>query len=163
MWRYSKEKKEHALSLMGPPQNLSVAEVSRRTGVTEPTLYAWRNQARAGGRPVPGDGSKPDDWKAEDKFSMVVETLGLAESELAEYCRRKGVFVEQILQWRSACMQANSTVPERNAAAALAEERRRSRQLEKELGRKERALAEAAALLVLSRKLEALRNKGEDA
>ena len=60
-------------------------------------------------------------------------------------------------------MQANSTVPERNAAAALAEERRRSRQLEKELGRKERALAEAAALLVLSRKLEALRNKGEDA
>ena len=54
-------------------------------------------------------------------------------------------------------------MPERNAAAALAEERRRSRQLEKELGRKERALAEAAALLVLSRKLEALRNKGEDA
>jgi transposase-like protein len=163
MSRYSKEKQDHALSLMGPPHNLSVAEVAKRTGVTEPTLYAWRKQARAAGRAVPGDGSQPDDWKPEDKFAMVVETLGLAESELAEYCRRKGIFVEQILQWRSACMQANSTAPDRNAATALAEERRRSRQLEKELTRKERALAEAAALLVLSRKLEALRNKGEDA
>lgn len=163
MSRYSKEKKAHALSLMGPPQNLPVAEVARRTGVTEPTLYAWRNQARAGGRAMPGDGSNPDDWKPEDKFAMVVETLGLAESELAEYCRRKGVYVEQIVQWRGACMQATAVDADRTVAAALAEERRRSRQLEKELGRKERALAEAAALLVLSRKLEALRNKGEDA
>jgi transposase-like protein len=163
MSRYSKEKKDHALLLMGPPQNLSVAEVAKRTGVTEPTLYAWRNVARAAGRPVPGDGSQPEDWKHEDKFAMVVETLGLADSELAEYGRRKGVFVEQILQWRSACMQATAGARDRHAAAALAEERRRSRQLEKELGRKERALAEAAALLVLSRKLEALRNKGEDA
>jgi transposase-like protein len=163
MSRYSREKKDHALSLMGPPQNLSVAEVAQRTGVTQPTLYAWRNAARSGGRPVPGDGSQPEDWKPEDKFAMVVETLGLADSELAEYGRRKGVFVEQILQWRSACMQATAGAQVPNAAAALAEERRRSRQLEKELGRKERALAEAAALLVLSRKLEALRNKGEDA
>ena len=163
MSRYSKEKMEHALSLMGPPQNLPVAEVARRTGVTEPTLYTWRNKARAEGRPMPGDGSKPDDWKPEDKFAMVVETLGLAESELAEYCRRKGIFVEQILQWRGACMQATATAPVRDTNCALAEERRRSRLLEKELERKERALAEAAALLVLSRKLEALRNKGEDA
>lgn len=163
MSRYSKEKKEHALSLMGPPQNLPVAEVSRRTGVTEPTLYAWRNQARTGGRVVPGDGSNANDWRPEDKFAMVVETLGMAEAELTEYCRRKGLYVEQILQWRSACMQATSGVADRTSAAALAQEQRRSRLLEKELGRKERALAEAAALLVLSRKLEALRNRGEDA
>jgi transposase len=95
MSRYSKEKKEHALSLMGPPQNLTVAEVAKRTGVTQPTLYAWRNQARSPGRAVPGDGSTAHDWKLEDKFTMVVETLGLAEAELAEYCRPKGLYVEQ--------------------------------------------------------------------
>ena len=60
----------------------------------------------AGPAASPGDGREPDDWRPEDKFEMVVETLGLAESELAEYCRRKGVFVEQILTRRSACMQA---------------------------------------------------------
>jgi hypothetical protein len=60
-------------------------------------------------------------------------------------------------------MQATAGAAERDVAAALVQERRRARQLEKELGRKERALAETAALLVLSRKLEALRNQGEDA
>ena len=154
---YSKEKMEHALSLMAPPHSLTVAEVARRTGVKEKTLYNWRTKARIAGSARPGD------WKPEDRFAMVVETLGLTESERAEYCRRKGVFVEQLLQWRSACMQATAGAPERDTAAALAEERRRARQLEKELGRKERALAETAALLVLSRKLEALRNQGEDA
>ena len=60
----------------------------------------------AGPAASPGDGREPDDWRPKDRFEMVVETLGLAESELAEYCRRKGVFVEQILTRRSACMQA---------------------------------------------------------
>lgn len=160
MSRYSKEKKEHALSLMGPPQNLPVAEVSRRTGVSGPTLYGWRNQARSAGRAMPGDGHAPDGWKPQDKFAVVVETLGMAEAELAQYCRQKGLYVEQVMQWRSACMQATG---ESVSTTALAQERRRSRALEKELRRKERALAEAAALLVLSRKLEALWNKGEDA
>lgn len=163
MSRYTKEKKEHALSLMSPPQNLSVAEVSRRTGVSEPTLYGWRNRARATGRAVPGDGNNAEDWKPEDKFAVVVETLGMAEAELAEHCRQKGLYVEQVRQWREACMQANAAGADRVSARSLAEERRRSRELEKELRRKERALAEAAALLVLSRKLEALRSKGEDA
>ncbi len=163
MSRYTKEKKEHALGLMSPPQNLPTAEVSRRTGISEPTLYGWRNQARATGRAVPGDGSNAEDWSAQDKFAVVVETMGLAEAELAEYCRRKGLYVEQIERWREACLQANAGGTERVSATALAEERRRSRGLEKELRRKEKALAETAALLVLSRKLEALWNKGEDA
>jgi transposase len=160
---YSKEKMEHALSLMAPPHCLTVAEVARRTGVKEKTLYDWRKKARLAGSPMPGAGSNPGDWKPEDRFAMVVETLGLTESERAEYCRRKGVFVEQLAQWRHACMQATAGAAERDVAAALVQERRRARQLEKELGRKERALAETAALLVLSRKLEALRNQGEDA
>ena len=163
MSRYTKEKKEHALSLMSLPQNLPVKEVAKRTGISEPTLYGWRNQARASGQAVPGDGNNAENWKAEDKFAVVVETMGLAQAELAEYCRRKGLYVEQIARWRLACLQANAGANERVSPAALAEERRRSRELEKELRRKERALAETAALLVLSRKFEALWNKGEDA
>jgi transposase-like protein len=163
MSRYSKEKKEHALSLMSPPSNLPVAEVSARTGVTEPTLYAWRNQARTKGRAVPGDGSGPEFWRPEDRFAVVVESMGLAEAELAEFCRKKGLFVEQLLGWREACMVATAAPNERVSASALAHERRRVRDLEKELRRKEKALAETAALLVLSRKLEAFQTMDEDA
>jgi len=60
-------------------------------------------------------------------------------------------------------MQANAAGTREAGAGALAQERKRSRELERELHRKERALAEAAALLVLSRKLEAFQSKDEDA
>src|SRR5471032_1135886 len=58
MTKYTKEKKEHALSQMSAPHNKSVAEVAQLTGVPEVTLYLWRKQAREQGRPVPGDGQK---------------------------------------------------------------------------------------------------------
>ena len=86
----------------------------------------------------------------------------MGEAELAEYCRKKGVFVEQVRAWRQVCESAIAAgVAE--AVPGLRDARKRNRQLEKELRRKERALAEAAALLVLSRKLEAFRSEGEDA
>ena len=151
MPRYSQEKKDYALSLMSPPNNQTVAEVSRRTGITEPTLYAWRNQARVAGRTVPADGNAPDGCCPEDKFAVVVETMGLAEAELGEYCRKKGLHGEQIVKWRAAGMQGISGGGDRVNATTLAEERRHSRELERELRRKEKALAEAAARLVLTK------------
>ena len=82
---------------------------------------------------MPGDGSNPEDWRAEDKFRVVVETLGLAEAELAEYGRRKGLFVEQIARWREVCMSANASSAERINPGALAAEKKRVRELGKEL------------------------------
>jgi hypothetical protein len=163
MSRYSAEKKEHALSLMSAPSNLSVPEVSSKTGIAEATLYFWRNRARSQGRVVPGDGHNPEQWRSEDKFAVVIETAALLEAELAEYCRKKGLHVEQVRAWRRACEGANALAEERVTPAQRAQERKRVRELEKELRRKEKALAETAALLVLSRKLEALRTEGEDA
>ena len=162
MSKYSKEKKEHALRLMSAPEKLSVPEVAVRTGVAKATLYLWQRAARAQGVAVPAGGGVAEAWSARDKFAVVVETVGLADAELAEYCRKKGLYVEQVRAWRQACesgIAAGST----EAGPALREARKRSRQLERELRRKERALAETAALLVLSRKLEAFRTEGEDA
>lgn len=94
---------------------------------------------------------------------MVIETAGLSEAELAQYCRKKGLHVEQVRAWRGACEGANGSPEERVSPAQRAQERKRLRELEKELRRKDKALAEAAALLVLSRKLEALRSEDGDA
>lgn len=55
--------------------NLTIAETSGRTGVPEATLYLWRNRARVAGRVVPDDGSNLEDWSAEDKLRVVVETM----------------------------------------------------------------------------------------
>lgn len=95
---------------------------------------------------------------------MVLESAGLSEAELGEYCRRKGLFVEQIQEWRVACEQANASAPERNREEReqLKVVRKRIRELERESKRDKAALAEAAALLVLRKKIQAIWGKDED-
>jgi transposase-like protein len=155
---YSAERKDAILRRMMPPENRSVAALARENGITEQTLYTWRRQLKVQGIPVPGDGKNAEDWSSEDKFAVVLETAALNETDLAEYCRRKGLFVEQIAAWRQVCQQANARSVEsgREHATQGKSDRLRIKQLEKELHRKEKALAEAAALLLLRKKLQAI-------
>lgn len=76
------------------------------------------------------------------------------EIELAEYARKKGLYVEQIKSWKDACMNANGGVAKEAARLNrdLKDSQKKVKKLEKKLQRKEKALAEAAALLVLSKK-----------
>lgn len=158
MPRYSEELKASVLRRMLPPQNRSVAELARETGITETTLYTWRIKARKSGAVMPSGGRhSAEDWDSASKFAVVLETAALSEAELAEYCRSKGLFVEQVHAWRAACEQANARSEEQSAdfQRSLKAERKRNKQLASELHRKEKALAEAAALLVLAKKYRA--------
>ena len=109
MPRYSPERKAALLKKLLPPLNLSVAELARQEGISEVTLYAWRKQAKAEGAVVPGDKKLPDDWPAEAKFAVVLETAALSEIELSEYCRRKGLYPEQVQAWRQACISGQQS------------------------------------------------------
>lgn len=157
MGRYSEEFKAQVVRQMMPPNPVSVLELSRETGVTTNTLYTWRKQFRAKGVVVPGKSGKPDEWSSEDKFAVVVETASMNESELSEYCRRTGLYPEQIAVWRRACLHANEAMDtlSRTANRRHRKDRKKVKLLERELRRKEKALAEAAALLVLKKKAEA--------
>lgn len=161
MLKYSPEQKAQALLLMSAPENLPVPQVSSRTGIPEGTLYGWRYKAQSQSRSAPGNGRNAERWHSADKFAVVVETAALSEVEIAEYCRQKGLYVEQVRAWRRACETANDGQPVRVKPSQNAQEKQRIRELESELRRKEKALAETAALLVLSRKLEALWTHGE--
>ena len=147
-----------------PPESRSVPALAAETGISSVTLYAWRKQARAAGAIVPGDGKSPSGWSSEEKFRVVLERAALNETELAEYCRRKGLYVEQVRAWRAACEQANATVQERTRAerAQAKDARTRIRELEREGKRDKAALAEAAALLLLGKKAAAIWGKDED-
>ncbi|MCW8332205.1 IS3 family transposase, partial [Photobacterium sp. SDRW27] len=87
-----------------------------------------------------------------------VETASLSEIELGEYCRSKGLYPEQVAQWRQACINGTASAKsnDKEAQAKLKAERLKTKQLEKELRQKEKALAETAALLVLRKKFNAL-------
>jgi transposase len=165
MPRYNNEFKYSIIQKMMPPHNKSISEISRETGLGEGTLHKWRTQARAKGIPAPGGEIETERWSTQDKFLIVMETSLLSEVELAEYCRKKGLFAEQVQEWKDACMQANGGVAQQAARfqRELKQKDKEVKALEKELRRKDAALAETAALLTLRKKANAIWGDGEDA
>jgi transposase-like protein len=161
---YPRERKEAVLRKMLPPNNKPIPEISKEEGICEGTLYNWRKSARAEGRLLPDGDSTPSGWCAVDKFAAVVETVSMNEAELSSYCRERGLYVEQINEWREACEQANDwdrTQSKRLKDIRKADEKR-IKELEQDLKRKEKALAETAALLVLRKKAQAIWGDGEE-
>ena len=164
MARYSEEFKEQAVRKMMPPNAQSIAQISRATGVSEPTLYTWRNQYRHEGKAVPADPANPENWSGANKLAVVIETAALNEEQLSEYCRRKGLYSEQIARWKDSARAGTESSRALSQAEreALRQDRKKIRRLEKELLRKDKALAEAAALLVLQKKVQVLWGEPED-
>ena len=158
MTRYSQERKEAVLKFLLPPHNMTVVEVAKQENIAANNLYNWRNKARQLGQPVPGKTKNTEDWSAETKLAVIVETNILSESELSQYCREKGLFVEQIKRWKQDCLQGFSSRKEQEQQLRQQGkvDKLEIKTLKKELRYKEKALAETAALLVLRKKLNAL-------
>jgi transposase-like protein len=164
MARYSAERKEAILKQMMLAANKSIKELARENGISEPTLYSWRKGLKIEGKSVIGTEKDSEEWSSEEKFMVVVETAALNAAELAEYCRRKGLYAEQITQWKEVCALANANTRQKakSAREESKEDKKRILRLEKELRRKEKALAETAALLVLRKKAKAIWGEAEE-
>ena len=162
---YSRERKLAVLKRMLPPNNMPIGQLAKQEGIATSTLFSWRAEARSTGQLLPDADASPEGWSSRDKFAAVLETAALNEADLAEYCRKRGLYPAQIAAWRIACEQANDW--DRTSAArigrATKEDRKRVKDLEREVARKDRALAETAALLVLRKKASAIWGDGEDA
>ncbi len=156
--RYPAERKEAILKKMAPPMSMTIPELAEQEGITATNLYNWRKQARARGQVLPSRSTKPDQWTSQEKFQIVLETAPMNEAEFSAYCRERGLYPEQVEAWRNTCMNANADVAEQTKQQRQAhkEEQKRLRKLERELRRKDKALAETAALLTLSKKAEAI-------
>jgi transposase-like protein len=150
---------------MSPPQRQSVAQISAELGIHVVTLYNWRKAWRLQGEVVPASEKDPEGWGATDKFTVVLETAGLNATELSAYCRERGLYPEQVERWRQASQDANEkpvlTLKEQKELERLrAQDQKEIKRLKQELRRKKKALAEAAALLIASKKIQAF--WGED-
>lgn len=144
---------------------ISIAALARETGINDNTLYRWRDAAKIdNGEPVNKSKKHPKPIAPARKFAIVLETAALNAAELAEYCRRHGLYPEQIKTWRTACEQAiaGATVPAKTLREALVTQKKRNKALERELNRKDKALAETAALLTLRKKAAAIWGEIED-
>jgi penicillin-binding protein 1A len=108
---YSPERKAAVLAMMLPQGGLSLRHVSREEGIPQSTLRRWRAEAKVKSL-LPSDSqSRSDHWTAGDKFAIVIETAAMTEVELGEYCRRRGLYSEQLRAWREACERAIDCEP----------------------------------------------------
>jgi len=158
---YSPEFKAGIIAKMLPPNNANVPDLAAETQIPRDTLYCWRAKARkdAEGAAV---ATTAGELGSEEKFAIVVETAALNETELSAYCRRKGLYPQQIETWRTSCLRANTVVSSKAERAKVREQKQQIKQLARELRHKEKALAEAAALLVLQKKVRAIFAEPED-
>jgi transposase len=168
---YTDTIKARMLRRMVGPAGVSATVLAQETGISQSTLSRWllqagkvRGMAEKDGSPEDpapsGSTRRPQDWTAAEKLRAVVETSELEEEALGEYLRRSGLYREQLDQWRADALEALAApAAQRRRSAA---EGKRIKELERELRRKEKALAETAALLVLRKKLNALWGDGGD-
>lgn len=164
---YSPELKEALLKRMLPPNNESISKISKEEGISEQTLRKWCDKSRDDGISEAGKEALFDERSTQDKFFIVVETASMNQTDLAEYARKKGLYVEQIKAWRNACMNANGGAAKETARLKrlnkeLKESEKERKKLAKELEKKEKALAETAALLALRKKAHAIWGDPED-
>lgn len=156
MKQYPKERKDAVIAKM--VQHPSLPDLAKQEGISLPTLYGWRRQAREQGTLMPPSDDTPESWNSTDKFNAVLQTASMNETQLAEFCRAKGLYPEQISRWKNACQMANDW--DQKHTSELEKNQRQDRaklkKVQAELNRKEKALAEAAALLVLQKKFNAL-------
>ncbi|EJI0485778.1 transposase [Salmonella enterica] len=159
MKTYSPERKAAVIARMLPPHNQPVSQLSRQEEIPIKTLYHWRSEAGISTLPVSGGKTLPHEWSQEARFAVLVETAPLSAHAVAEYCRRKGLYPEQLQQWKDELMQPS----QREEKAEIKRLRKENQQLNREIARKNKALAEAAALLLLEKKLKALFDEENEA
>lgn len=139
------------------PESAALDDVARETGVAVGTLERWRSEALS--RPA-----RERTWTAVARFDAVLTTAAMDEASKSAWCRAKGVYPQELVAWRQAATQALAEPEEARASPQeTRQDRQRIKDLERELRRKDHALAETAALLVLSKKVAAIFNTGEDA
>jgi len=131
---------------------VSALQLSREIGVTQQSLSRWLQEARS--LPIMADQPKTlRNWSVEQKVRVLADACQLEGEELTAFLEREGVNRAEYEQWRLALDEGG---------AASTSTSKRIRQLERELARKEKALAEAAALLILKKKVDTLFGEDED-
>jgi hypothetical protein len=101
-------------------------------------------------------------WTAGARLEAVIASAAMGEADKSSWCREHGIYPTELDKWRLSATTALAEPEEARASPqATRQDKKRIKDLERELLRKDRALAETAALLVLSKKVAAIFNKGE--
>jgi transposase len=169
MMEYADNLKARMVRRMVGPDAVSATSLATETGISQATLSRWRAASIKGvsnakpPAPPSTDSTtppkRPQDWTALERAQAVLAASELDESELGEFLRRQGLHREQLDEWTSALEEALAQPRQGRRPSGDA---KRIKELEREVARKDKALAETAALLVLKKKMAVLWGDEDD-
>jgi len=158
--QYSTAFKSRMVRRLIGPDAVSANALAREVGVGQTMLSRWLRESRSV-EPM-SSAKKKHRWTGAEKLRVLLEARGLSETDLGALLRREGLHESDLTAWQAAAEAALSPGQRAPAAAEQQRDRRRIHELERELRRKEAALAETAALLVLKKKVQAIWGDADD-
>jgi len=155
---------------MSGPDPISATQLAKEIGVSQNTLSRWLRCAGEGkrvkrnGHVVQERPVRPDDLPPTEKLRLVMEASALSQDDLGEFLRRNGLHEVQLEAWRQKIEEAAAVAlgKPKKARRRKSPEAKRVQELERELDRKDKALAEVTALLALKKKLATLLGDGDE-
>jgi transposase-like protein len=155
--RYGQKFKDQAVAHLLPPESAPVTDLARRFGVSTATLERWRAEA------VVGASDTTRAWPPAARLEAVIVTASMDEASRSAWCRENGLYPTDLDTWKQDALSGLGNPADPEGGPTAKRDRRRIKELERDLHRKDKALAETAALLVLSKKLSAIFHEGGDA
>ena len=156
--KYSAGFKEQALvKVYSRSNDQTLQSIANSLNMNLTTLISWmKKNEQSTNNPKPPKSKRPEDWNAEERLAALQQSYGLLGEDLNAWCRERGVFAHQMEQWKANFCSPFEVDRQREDVSALRALKVENKSLERELLRKDKALAEAAALLVLQKKFRAL-------
>ena len=151
-------------------ETMSVKEIANELSIGYSTLQKWISQTNnhelesvtevTTKNPMKHD-KRPQDWNSQEKLALIIKCGALDDQGASQLCREQGVYLHHIKAWTKEMIKSDTNKPK--TQPEISQMKRKIKALQKELNRKEKALAETAALLVLQKKVNHLWNQdGED-
>jgi hypothetical protein len=154
--------REQALVKVYSRGSRDIASVAQELNINVATLKGWMRDKSKRDKLAPGNAAmsqpaqsdkRPQDWKPAEQLLALMQTHGLSEEQRNAWCRENGLFAHHLVAWQQAFSNTASSSTDQQQLRGLKDE---NHLLKRELVRKEKALAEATALLVLQKKFRAM-------
>lgn len=162
MRQYSSEIKETMVAKLCAPSGPSALQLSKDTGISQTALSRWKRQF---GSYTTVKNRRPEDWSPEERLQAVFEAQGLGEEELGEFLRKNGLHFHTMEEWKQEALASVTQSKKRGRPkkdpelVAVQEE---NKKLKRDLLRKDKALAEQSAVIILQKKAKELWGEDED-
>lgn len=170
MATYSQEFKEKMISKLLQSEDPNIVQLSKDSGVSRSALYQWLNSFKPGSNNNKKEKMQKENitpiraqnWSAMDKLKAVIDTSSMAEEEIGNYCRQHGIYSTHLEQWQKAMIEGLKPSINKEHKLEVVKLKSEVKSLRSELSRKEKALAETAALLILKKKANLIWGEDKD-